>query len=105
MKQCSERDSSLMDLLSQPLSLCPILMAEDLKSYGITVNMLLPGGATITGMIPDEVKKQLEGKFQLLDPGVMAKPIVFLASGESEGITGERIMAIEFDKWLQEKGK
>ncbi|MGX9134940.1 SDR family NAD(P)-dependent oxidoreductase [Rummeliibacillus sp. JY-2-4R] len=81
------------------------IMAEDLKSYGITVNMLLPGGATFTGMIPDEVKKQLEGKFQLLDPGVMAKPIVFLASGESEGITGQRIVAIEFDKWLQEKGK
>lgn len=81
------------------------IMAEDLKSYGIAVNMLLPGGATITDMIPDEVKKQLEGKFQLLDPGVMAKPIVFLASGESEGITGERIVAIEFDKWLQEKGK
>jgi NAD(P)-dependent dehydrogenase (short-subunit alcohol dehydrogenase family) len=81
------------------------IMAEDLKSYGITVNMLLPGGATVTGMISDEVKKELEGKFQLLNPEVMAKPIVFLASGESEGITGERIVAIEFDQWLEERGK
>ncbi|WP_409300996.1 SDR family NAD(P)-dependent oxidoreductase [Peribacillus sp. SCS-155] len=80
------------------------IMAEDLKDYGITVNMLLPGGATVTGMIPDEVREQLEGKFELLDPNVMADPIVYLASGESDGITGERIVAIEFEKWLQERG-
>lgn len=82
-----------------------LIMAEDLKEYGVTVNMLLPGGATGTGMIPDEVRPQLEGKFTLLDPDVMAESVVFLASEESEGVTGERIVAIEFEKWLKEKGK
>jgi NAD(P)-dependent dehydrogenase (short-subunit alcohol dehydrogenase family) len=77
------------------------IMAEDLKEDGITVNMLLPGGATVTGMIPDQVKEELEGKFSLLDPNVMARPIVFLASEQSHGITGERIVATEFDQWLQ----
>jgi NAD(P)-dependent dehydrogenase (short-subunit alcohol dehydrogenase family) len=81
------------------------IMAEDLKDYGITVNMLLPGGATVTGMIPDEVKQQLTGKAQLLDPSIMAKPIIYLSSEEAEGISGERIVAIEFDKWLKEMGK
>lgn len=79
------------------------IMAEDLKEYGITVNMLLPGGATITGMIPDELRNEIESKFQLLDPKVMDEPIVFLASPCAEGITGERIVAADFKKWLQER--
>lgn len=39
------------------------IMAEDLKDYGIMVNMLLPGGATTTGMIPDEFEKRLNQNF------------------------------------------
>ncbi|RFU61769.1 SDR family NAD(P)-dependent oxidoreductase [Peribacillus glennii] len=80
------------------------IMAEDLKEYGVTVNMLLPGGATVTGMIPDEVREQLQGKVTLLEPGVMAEPVVYLASEESNGITGERIVAVDFKKWLEERG-
>ncbi|WCK56448.1 SDR family NAD(P)-dependent oxidoreductase [Aneurinibacillus sp. Ricciae_BoGa-3] len=80
------------------------IMAEDLKEYGVAVNMLLPGGATVTGMIPDEIKQEIEKQFSLIDPRVMGEPIVFLASDTSEGITGERIVAIEFDKWLKERG-
>ncbi|MDP4127541.1 MAG: SDR family oxidoreductase [Bacillota bacterium] len=74
------------------------IMAEDLRPYGITVNMLLPGGATDTEMIPEELKSQL--KFPLLRPRVMVEPIIFLASSNSDGITAERITAIEFSKWL-----
>ena len=81
------------------------IMAEDLKEFGVSVNMLLPGGATVTGMIPDEVRKELEGNSQLLKPEIMAKPIVFLASEQSEGITGERLVATEFDNWLKERNK
>jgi NAD(P)-dependent dehydrogenase (short-subunit alcohol dehydrogenase family) len=79
------------------------IMSEDLKEYGVMVNMLLPGGATMTGMIPDELQKELGNHMSLLDPRVMADPIVFLASAEAEGITGERIVAAEFHKWLEEK--
>ncbi|MDP9729438.1 SDR family NAD(P)-dependent oxidoreductase [Alicyclobacillus tolerans] len=77
------------------------IMAEDLLPYGITVNMLLPGGATETGMIPDEMKKQL--KVPLLHPNIMADPIVFLASDQSDGITGERMIATEFANWYKER--
>ena len=32
-----------------------VIWAQDLKGTGITVNAVLPGGATLTGMIPDNV--------------------------------------------------
>ncbi|QQE81193.1 SDR family oxidoreductase [Alicyclobacillus sp. SO9] len=73
------------------------IMAEDLLPHGVTVNMLLPGGATETGMIPEELKTQL--KMPLLKAEVMAEPIVFLASEQSDGITAERIVATEFEGW------
>jgi len=73
------------------------IMAEDLLPHGVTVNMLLPGGATETGMIPEELKAQI--KMPLLRPEVMAEPIVWLASEKSDGVTGERIVATEFAEW------
>jgi len=73
------------------------IMAQDLLPHGVTVNMLLPGGATETGMIPEELKLHI--KMPLLEPEVMAEPIIFLASEQSDGITGERIVATEFAEW------
>ncbi len=71
-----------------------LIMAEDLKPYGIDVNMLLPGGATRTGMIPDEAAPG-----GLIDPAVMGPPIVFLASDQARGITGQRIVANDWERW------
>lgn len=76
-----------------------LIMAEDVREHNIDVNMLLPGGATETGMIPEEFKEEILQNFRLLSPDVMAAPIVFLASDESDGITGQRVAAIEFDEW------
>jgi gluconate 5-dehydrogenase len=77
------------------------IMAEDLKENNIDVNMLLPGGATETGMIPEGLLATLKDKSFLLSPDVMAEPIVFLASDESNGITGARIVAKDFAAWKQ----
>ncbi len=77
-----------------------LIMAEDLRPHGITVNLLLPGGATDTGMIPDEVPSDVRAR--LLPASVMGPPIVFLASPEAEGLTGQRIVARDFDRWLTE---
>jgi len=79
-----------------------LIMAEDLKDYQIDVNMLLPGGATETGMIPDEFKRSLPKNFKLLSPDIMAEPIVFLAGDKSNGITGQRIIASQFNDWKQQ---
>jgi gluconate 5-dehydrogenase len=53
---------------------------------------------TETGMIPEDVP--LEVRSNLLSPRVMAAPICWLCSAAAEGVTGERIVAIEFDRWL-----
>ena len=74
------------------------IMVEDLRPYGVTVNILLPGGATATGMVPGTVPE--EARKSLLHPDVMRAPAVFLASAEAEGLTGERIVAKDFERWL-----
>lgn len=71
------------------------VMEADLAGSSVTVNMLLPGGATWTGMIPDEVPA--ETRAALLDPSVMGPPIVWLASAQAAGVHGRRIVATEFD--------
>jgi gluconate 5-dehydrogenase len=76
------------------------IMTEDLRPFGIGVNLLLPGGATDTGMIPDEVPAEVRAG--LLPAGVMGPPAVFLASSEADGLTGARIVASEFGSWLAE---
>ncbi|WP_419758898.1 SDR family NAD(P)-dependent oxidoreductase [Acidisoma sp.] len=67
------------------------IWAQDLAGSGVTVNALLPGGATLTGMIPGDVDPVLRAK--LLDPGVIVPPLLWLASGASDGITGMRFNA------------
>jgi NAD(P)-dependent dehydrogenase (short-subunit alcohol dehydrogenase family) len=74
------------------------IMAEDLRPRGVWVNQLLPGGATATGMIPEGMSS--DARSALLSPEVMGPPIVFLASAEAEGLTAERIVATEFEGWL-----
>jgi len=75
-----------------------LIMVEDLRPYGVTVNLLLPGGATDTGIIPGDVSMEI--RKSLLRPEVMGAPALFLASPEANGLTGERIVARDFDDWL-----
>src|SRR6516165_4464621 len=76
------------------------IMAADLAGTGVTVNLLLPGGATATGMVPPGERPA--GPV-LLDPAVMGPPIVWLASDEAAGVHGERIIATEFEHWLRDR--
>jgi gluconate 5-dehydrogenase len=71
------------------------VMAADLAGSSVTVNILLPGGGTRTGMVPDEVPAEVRAG--LLDPTVMGPPIVWLASDHAAGVHGRRIVATEFD--------
>lgn len=74
------------------------VIAADLAGTPVTSNLLLPGGATATGMIPDEIPEELRER--LLDPAVMGPPIVWLASPEAAGVHDQRIVATEFEDWL-----
>lgn len=75
------------------------IMAADLRDRGVTVNLLLPGGATVTGMLPLDAAP--EGQ-TLLAAAVMGPPVVWLASDEAAGVHDERIVAAEFERWLRE---
>jgi gluconate 5-dehydrogenase len=70
------------------------VMAADLAGTGVTVNLLAPGGAVATGMIPDDVGEDLRAG--LLDPAIMGPPIRWLASTDSDGITDCRVTATDF---------
>jgi NAD(P)-dependent dehydrogenase (short-subunit alcohol dehydrogenase family) len=78
------------------------VMAADLRDTGVTVNLLLPGGATMSGMLPvDDVPEGMT----VLDPAVMGPPIVWLASSAAEGVHDERIVAVEFERWLSDRNR
>jgi gluconate 5-dehydrogenase len=77
------------------------IMAADLRDSGVTVNLLLPGGATVTGMLPPDAVPG-EGR-TFLEPTVMGPPIVWLASDDAAGVHDERIVAVEFESWLRER--
>jgi NAD(P)-dependent dehydrogenase (short-subunit alcohol dehydrogenase family) len=71
-------------------------MASDLAGTGVTANVLVPGGGTATRMTEG---MGLDMK-QLIQPEVMAAPIVWLASDASNGVTGRRFIAAKWDPAL-----
>jgi NAD(P)-dependent dehydrogenase (short-subunit alcohol dehydrogenase family) len=73
------------------------IMAADLRETPVTVNILLPGGVTETGMLPAEHRPP---GLRAMDPAVMGPPIVWLASAAASGVHDQRIVATEFADWL-----
>lgn len=71
-----------------------VIWSKDLAGTGVTVNALLPGGAANTRMIP---QGEVTDRSTLIQPEVMMAPIVWLMSPQSNGITGRRIIAKEWD--------
>ena len=77
-----------------------IIWAQDLAGTGVTVNALLPGGATRTGMVPEGIPEEIRRK--LLDPEVVVPPLLWLASEAADGVTGQRFNASRWDPGLSE---
>ena len=70
--------------------------AQDLAGTGIDVNVLLPGGAADTDLLPPSPeKKGADGN--LLSPTVMRAAILWLASDASNGQTGGRYIGRLWD--------
>jgi gluconate 5-dehydrogenase len=70
------------------------IMAADLRETPVRVNLLLPGGATETGMLPPAPDRP--ERLHLIDPAVMGPPILWLASPQARDVHDERIVAIDF---------
>ena len=75
-----------------------IIWAQDLAGTGVTVNALLPGGATDTGMVPQDIPSHL--RRQLLHPDIMIPPLLWLVSEAASGVTGSRFVANLWDSTL-----
>ena len=74
--------------------------AEDLEGTGVTVNILIPGGAADTNLLPgkvgDKTRSGADGK--LINPAVMAEPIKWLASEASDKFNGFRFIGEKWNK-------
>lgn len=71
--------------------------ARDLEGTGVTVNALLPGGATDTRLLPGHGADRRGADGMLLSPALMAAPIVWLVSDASAASTGDRYVAREWN--------
>src|SRR6202790_4739907 len=68
-----------------------IIWAQDLAGTGVTVNALLPGGATDTGMVAQDIPSH--PRRQLLHPDIMIPPLLWLVSEAASEVTGRRLIA------------
>src|ERR1700682_1331639 len=75
-----------------------IIWAQDLAGTGVTVNALLPGGASDTGMVPADIAPHL--RRQLLRPEIVVQPLLWLASEMADEVTGARFAASLWDTSL-----
>ena len=66
-----------------------VTAAAELERYGVTVNVVLPGGRTrMTEGLFEGVMPEVVDGFDPTDPANVAPFVVWLASGDSAGITG-----------------
>jgi NAD(P)-dependent dehydrogenase (short-subunit alcohol dehydrogenase family) len=75
-----------------------IIWAQDLAGTGVTVNSLLPGGATDTGMVPDDIAPEVRRR--LHSPEIMVQPLLWLVSERADDVTGARLVASLWDSSL-----
>lgn len=68
--------------------------AQELEGTGVSVNVLIPGGAADTAMIPQDSPYD---RSRLVEPTVMVAPVLWLASDLSDGVSGKRIVARQWD--------
>ncbi len=73
------------------------IIAADLEGTGVTANVLVPGGATNTSMVPPESGFARE---KLLQPEVMVPPLLHLVSDAGSAINGRRFLAVHWDAKL-----
>jgi len=70
------------------------IMAKDLDGSGVTANVLVPGGITNTPMIADSAGFD---RAAMIQPEVMAPPLVWLVSDAAGKVTGRRFLATHWD--------
>ncbi|MBM3485545.1 MAG: SDR family NAD(P)-dependent oxidoreductase [Alphaproteobacteria bacterium] len=78
-----------------------MIWARDLDGTGVIVNVLVPGGAADTAIIPEPAGfGRRAPDFPFLDPSVMRAPILWLMSAASDGVTMRRFLGRDWDPSL-----
>ena len=72
------------------------IMAKDLDGTGVTVNVLVPGGITNTPMVSESGFDRA----QMIQPEVMAPPLLWLVSDAAGKVTGRRFLGVNWDPEL-----
>ena len=70
-----------------------ISSAKDLKGKGVSVNVLLPGGAADTRLLPGSGSDRRGADGNLLSPALMRAPIVWLMGQAGADVSGHRFVA------------
>ena len=73
------------------------MASRELEGTGVTANVLVPGGMASTNLIPDDTTHSRE---RMIQPEVMQKPVVWLASDASDGVNGRRFIGYYWDEDL-----
>ena len=73
------------------------MASRELEGTGVTANILVPGGRANTDLIPDDAAHD---RSEMIQPDVMQKPVVWLASEASDGINGQRFIGYHWDEDL-----
>ncbi len=73
------------------------VMAADLAGTGVTANILIPGGPVNTAFIPAAAGFD---RSSMLQPEIMAAPLLWLVSEEASGTTARRFIAARWDASL-----
>jgi NAD(P)-dependent dehydrogenase (short-subunit alcohol dehydrogenase family) len=72
------------------------IMSKDLDGTGVTVNVLVPGGITNTPMVSESGFDRA----QMIQPEVMAPPLLWLVSDAAGKVTGRRFLGVHWDPAL-----
>jgi len=72
-------------------------LALELEGTGVTANVLVPGGAVDTRLVPLAMAPD---RAVLIAPEVMMPPLLWLCSSAADGVNGQRFIAMRWDDRL-----
>jgi len=72
-------------------------LSHDLEGTGVTANVLVPGGAVDTRIVPQAMAPD---RTVLIPAEVMIPPLLWLCSKASNGVNGQRFIGMRWDKSL-----
>lgn len=78
-----------------------LIWSKDLEGTGVTVNTVLPGGATDTDFVSAPTRHEMRATGRtILQPDIIVPPVLWLASSHSDGVTGQRFVGRNWDESL-----